>query len=293
MRPFTFMAVLLLAAAPATAQVQLRLKFTPGEVIRQTMTQEMSTTATVQGQKIETVVNQKMQLEQAIDSVESDGSARVRQKIARIEMAVRAPFNQGFTFDSTEESTTGVPPTLATMLKQMANAEFKARILPTGKLTDIVVPEGLQDALKSIPGASFGAGGDDSVQQLLSQSSTVFPEKAVVPGDTWSDDLSTKIQFGEMKIHRTNTYEGVNDKGQHVIDVKLELELIPAENQPIKMAFKGSESKGTILFDNTLGRLIRSDLSQNMTMEVTAGGQTIETQVLQKVSIAQNPETGE
>ncbi|MGD9855807.1 MAG: DUF6263 family protein [Planctomycetaceae bacterium] len=297
MRLLAVVAVCVMFAAPASAQVQLRFKFKAGDVIRQKTTQEMKSAAEVQGQKINTSMNQVVNTEQAVESVDADGSARVRQKISRIRMSMKAPFGQGFDFDSSDESVGKAPPVVANMLKQLAGAEFQASVSPAGTFTDITIPPELEQALKGAPGSPFGGGGGgggaDSIQQMMGQSVTSFPEQPVSQGDSWSDDLSMKLQFGEMKIHRTSTYEGTNDQGLHVINITMQLELVPGENQQVRMTIKQSDAKGTLLFDNSQGQLVRSEVVQKMTMEASVMGQTFDTIVEQKATTERDSDSAE
>lgn len=293
MRLLPLIATVVLFAAPASAQVQLRFKFTPGEVLRQKTVQEMKMAAEVQGQKLNTEMTQTMNIEQAVESVDADGGARVRQKINRIRMSMKAPLGQGFEFDSADESVGQAPAAITNMLKKMAGAEFQARIAPTGQYSEVTIPEDLEKALKGAPGSPFGGDGSDSLKQMMGQSAATFPEQPVRTGDSWSDDLTMKMQFGEMKIHRTNTYAGTNEEGLHVINIALDMEIAPGENQQIRMKIKDSNAQGTLLFDNAKGRVVRTDLEQTMTMETSVMGQSFESTIKQRATTELEPESAQ
>ena len=98
-------------------------------------------------------------------------------------------------------------------------------------------------------------------------------------GDSWSDEITMKMPFGEMQVDRTSTYQGTNDDGLHVIDISLEMTVKPGDNPQMKLSIKDSTASGKLLFDNEAGRIVNLDLKQTITMEISAAGQQINQEI--------------
>ncbi|MCA9027681.1 MAG: hypothetical protein KDA86_20900 [Planctomycetaceae bacterium] len=279
MRLFALLMFSVSFAVRAEAQVTLQFKLAEGDVIRQVMTQEMTSASKVQGRDVSSEMKQIVHIEQQIGEVAENGSAQVLQKITRMQMSMKMPFGQSFEYDSDGENDQ-VPAMFKDLIGKMVGAEFKGTLAPTGEMTDISISEDLRNALKKSPGSPFGAGKDDDVfQQMMSQSSVAFPDHPVKEGDSWSDEITMKMPFGEMKVDRTSTYNGTDDDGLHVIDISLEMTLQPGDNPQMKLSIKDSTASGKMLFDNAAGRIVNLDLKQNVTMEISAAGQQINQEV--------------
>ena len=285
---------LLLSAALAEAQVTLRIKYVPGETVRTTVTQEMTTNATVQGQVLQTTMSQTMYLEVVVDEVASDGTASVRQKITRIttKMQMPPPLNKTYTYDSDAEKNENAPPGYDVVMGAMIGGEFKMKIAPTGKMSDVTVPPDLVDKLKAIPGAAMmgNLASEEGLRQLTAQSAFSLPEGPVKKGDQWqSPPISMDMPFGKMNVQQFFTYEGPNSEGLEQIGVRYDMTLEAKPNQPISIKLKDADSHGVMLFDNQVGKLKSSEVTQTMTMEMAVGGQSIDQQVQQVIKMALQP----
>ncbi len=278
MRTFLLLTFCLSYVTPAAAQVTLRWKLTEGDVIRQVMTQNVKSSANFQGQQMNTEMTQSIHIEQAIGPVAADGSGEVVQTIKAMQMSMQTPLGQGFKYDS-ESETNKLPPGIGDQLEKLVGAEFKATLKPTGKMIDVQVPEDLKKVLSQMLGSASAGTDDDAFQQMMGQSSVAFPEEPVQAGDEWEDDLTMKMPFGQLNVHRTSTYRGTNEDGLHVIDLKMQMEVEPVDNAPATMKLGDSEGTGTLLFDHDKGRIVSVEVTQVMDMEVTAAGQTIDSEV--------------
>jgi hypothetical protein len=283
------LAAWLAAAAPSSAQVELRLKYKPGEVVKMTVSQAMNSTAMVQGQNVGTTMTQTMHLETHVDGVGTDGVAAVRQKIARIEMSMTmpAPINQTFAYDSAAAENPNPPPGYADFMKVMVGSEFKMKISPTGKMTDVEVPESLTQAMTNLPGAAAlgNMATSDGLKKMMSQNSFHLPEGPVKVGDTWSNKSSIELPFGTMDALQTYTYRGTNSAGLHAIDIAMDMTITPKAGQAIQMTLKDAKSKGAMQFDQALGQIATSEITQDMKMEMSIGGQKIDQTVLQTIKM--------
>ena len=102
MRLFALLMFSVSFAVRAEAQVTLQFKLAEGDVIRQVMTQEMTSASKVQGRDVSSEMKQIVHIEQQIGEVAENGSAQVLQKITRMQMSMKMPFGQSFEYDSDE-----------------------------------------------------------------------------------------------------------------------------------------------------------------------------------------------
>ncbi len=270
-------------AQPAAAQVWLQFQYKPGNSFGMTVSQDMTSTSHVQGRDIKTSMKQTIQIETEVEKQSSSQAAWVKQTIQRVQTKMTLPgVAKTFEYDSAAEDNTNAPSQFATIMDKIVGGTFQLEIAPSGKVLNIKIPD---DFLKSLPGQGAGFLSQDGLKQMVSQGSVVFPETPIKKGDQWDNKLEMKMPFGKMKIHQKNTYQGTNDDGLHVIGIDLDMSLVPDENQPFKMTIKESTSEGTMLFDNRIGRLIKSKIIQKMTIEMEIQGQTIEQEINQVILV--------
>ena len=274
---------LTIADSPAFAQVKLRFKYNTGDAFGMTVSQDMTSKAQVQGRDVETKMHQTMQMLANVEEENSDGTSKIKQTIDRVQTKMTLPAaGQAFEYDSAEDENRKAPPGFAAIMDKLVGGTFIMDIAPTGQVTEIELP---QDFLNSLPAGGQGFLSKDGLKQMMTQGAVAFPETPVKEGDTWSNDVEMKMPFGEMSIKQKNTYQGTNDDDLHVIGITLEMSLTPGEGQPFKMTLKDSSAKGTMLFDNRKGRLVKSEINQTMTMEMEVQGNTINQEIEQKIVV--------
>jgi hypothetical protein len=161
------------------------------------------------------------------------------------------------------------------------------KISPTGKMSDVEVPESLTQAISNLPGAAAlgNMATPEGLKKMMSQNSFYLPESAVKVGDTWNNESTIDLPFGTMKALQTYTYRGPNSAGLHAIDIAMDMTITPKEGQAIQMTLKDAKSKGAMQFDQSLGQITTSEITQDMQMEMSIGGQKIDQTVLQTIKM--------
>jgi hypothetical protein len=288
--------VSLVLAASASAQTKLQWKFQPGQVLQQTITQEMSTTATIQGQEIKTKVDQVVDAVWNIKAVDADGTAIVTQEITRMRMKMDNTAGMGFDFDSEEEAEpTGIGAAFFPALRAVASSKFTLKMKPTGEILEVDVSEDTLKALTSFPGADQmgGALTKDGLIHMIKQGSPAMPDGPVQPGQTWKNAMEMAMgPMGQMSIQTLMTYAGseqVNGRQLERIDMNVQTTMVPQEGGAISMELKDQKATGSLFFDNQAGRISHSNLVQNMTMAMSIGGQKFDQQVTQVVKVEVKP----
>jgi Family of unknown function (DUF6263)/Wolframin C-terminal OB-fold domain len=247
------------------------------------------------GQNMETKMRQEMDMTWNVQEVKPDGNAVIRQKFDRVKMKMESPYG-GFEFDSqSEQAPAGLAAMIAPMYKAMTEGEFIITMSNRGEVMDVKVPEEVVTALKNSPGAA--AMGDlataDGFKKMISQGALVLPEKAPSEGDTWTSKVEMKNPMvGTQIVETTYRYQGTKEMdGTTLAVIEPELKMSFGENpQPnVQMKIADQTSSGEVLFNIEEGRLRSSTLKQNVTIDVTAGGQSMKQKIDQTIDVKVSP----
>src|SRR5262249_10235149 len=122
------LAVLLICASavPAQAQTTLRYKLKQGEKLDYQMEQKMLMKMNVAGKEVTMDLTQRIDLSWNIVRVDSNGSAKMKQKMNRIRMTMDGPTGK-IEYDSREkkEADNAVLQAIAPLFNAMAGAEIE------------------------------------------------------------------------------------------------------------------------------------------------------------------------
>ncbi|MBW3542654.1 MAG: hypothetical protein KY476_20515 [Planctomycetes bacterium] len=285
-----FVSILLLTAGIAPSQERLRWKFEDNQTIDYEIVQKMNMHMSVQGQNVDTTMDQTMNIGWHVKNVEADGSARIEQTVRRVRLTMKNPFlNVEYDSDKPDEAADEGPAgNFKKIFGALVGKTFKLTMTPQGAIEDMELPEGIEEALpKAQPG--FAAPLDkESLKRLSSQANIAFPAEPVKKGETWGDKADVKLPFGTMVMDNQFTYLGPEERDGRTlqkIQLKPKITLAADPDSPVQIKLKSTDAKGTILFDNQLGRLVASEMTQKMEMDLTAGGQNIQQTIDQTMTM--------
>lgn len=254
-------------AIPVTsgAAETLTMKFREGETYGYLIEQEMTVSGKIQGQDVTSEVGQKLNISTHIKSVDAQGSAKAEQTIERVrmKMAVSAPVEQTIEYDTDSDTESDNPAVkqIAGNISNMLGEAIGMTISPTGEMTDIVIPD-------KIKATQQGAGGANSLEETFKKSGLRLPEGEITKGKTWTQEMDMGLPFGTMHITTNYTYDGKNEDGLEKISAKMVLDLTPAENADVAVTATAKRAEGSFLFDNTSGRLVKSEIYQDLDIDI-------------------------
>ncbi|HMC89837.1 MAG TPA: DUF6263 family protein [Gemmataceae bacterium] len=274
----------------AQAQVTLRYKFKEGEKLHYNLEQKMKMEMNVAGQNVDMNMNQTVDMTWNVLAVDKDGKAKMTQSIDRIKFVMEGPMGKA-EFDSkdSKEPEGAIGQAIGPIFKALAAAEFSLTMDAQGKISDVKLPQKLQDALEKLP--QGGAGqmfSEDTFKQMANQGGLVLPAEAVSKMKSWDQNVDANVGFGKMKVANKYTYVGpTNRNGREVeqIAMKPKLTMEPSDNAAFTMKLKDQEAKGSAYFDKEAGRLVETNLTQTMDMEVSANGMNINQKLEQTVTM--------
>lgn len=159
-------------------------------------------------------------------------------------------------------------PELDALAQKVAGASATMVLSPRGEQKSISF-EGLPPELRQL---------QDSLSNALVNAIPVFPEKAIKPGESWTQSTPLNLQQGPVSLtmdFKCNyTFMGYQ-RGTKVAVFKnaLTMSIAPSRNNMmgVEMTLGGSgKGTGYLYFDQTLGQLKRSDMemTQDINMDI-------------------------
>jgi hypothetical protein len=128
---------------------------------------------------------------------------------------------------------------------------------------------------------------------MLSQGALVLPEKAPQEGEAWSTKIEMKNPMvGTQTVETTYRFEGTKEaEGATfaVIRPQLKMEFANAAQPNVQMKISEQSSDGEILFNVEDGRLHTSRLTQDVTLDITASGQSMKQKIDQQIDVTVSP----
>jgi hypothetical protein len=288
--PALTLALFALAASPAAAQTTLRYQFKEGETLNYAMDQKMKMTTSVMGKNIDMNMDQTANMTWKIDSVDSEGNAKITITFGRMKMSMDSPMGK-VEVDSQDADGPDDPlgKVLFGVVKAMAGMTVSGKINPRGEISDVQVPEKAAKQLGNLPGAD--ALGDmfspEGLKRMMGQSGLVLPKEAVKKGEKWDHKMDMKLPFGKINAEFNYVYDGPTEKGGRTLEkiaLKPKMTIDPDPNAPFAMKMKSQEGGGHALFDNKTGKLNEVTINQTMEMEIDVMGQTLSQRMVQNVT---------
>lgn len=273
--------------APRDSDGELRWQFKKGQALRMFAEQNLVMSMTVQNQTGKSVTNSINEMTLSIDDVDSEGTAKAVATIDRMTMEVEGN-GQRIAFDSSEKdaSKTGPEAEIAQMIRPMIGKKMTQDLSPNGKISNVNVP----DDMLNFGGnpAMAGLMNKKNIEEMSTRGSMEFPHPKLEQGYTWQ--MKAEMDMGPMKVATTTDYKYLGVKeGQdgplHVIEAKISMSFPPAA-AGVNVQVTEENSSGTFYFDGVRGRMRSSELLQDITMKIGAGGQSMDQHLQQSMRVS-------
>lgn len=249
----------------------LRWKFAKGQQLRYLMVQDF-TTAVSAFSSTATV-----DMDWQVESVDDDGTATISYTLDRVRMNVKSGAQPALDADSANQDADSE---LAKRMKPIFEATIgktgRLVISPLGKIDDVELPKGMADKLKSAPalGAMAGILNEAFFEQMIKSAGLELPEKAVTPGQTWTQSQEMKLPaFGRQAVKTTYRFDGVENRGGRNLakfSPDVNVALLDADKS---IEIGEQESSGTIYFDTAAGKITQLDVEHSVQFNVPFMGQ--------------------
>jgi len=261
-RTATLTFVFLLLAGTGFAQVKLEHKLTEGLKFTQELISTIDQTLTIAGNETETKVEVQTMAEATIGKRDEDGKLPVKEKIKSLQVSIKGTAGE-YRFDSANPDDRGG--SQLELLREVHKA-LASRTVTTvyGKDNRVAEIKCDGDLLLS----KVSEFDPEYLKEIANQGLDVIPSNPVKKGDSWERTAKVDLGAGQMMQFKTNyTYEGTVEKDGQKLDKisskTLSVEFSLADDSPLPISLKESklkvkESKGVVLFDRKLGRIVES-----------------------------------
>lgn len=242
-------------------------------------------------------VTQSFNLQQRwqVVAVDANQAARMRTILDRVQLTMNIPGAGEVVVDTDKpaDQENGLAGQLGKMFRPMIGQPCENDMQTTGKISNVSIPEEAMSGFKNLPlGDSMSSVLTDSIEK----GSPVFPDQAIGPGYSWTQEHSTKTPVGSMKAINKLTYVGpevVDGKQLHKFDMDLTVSFSGDNPSATQIEIPEQSSKGTMYFDNENGYLVSTELDQSMKMLIKVAGQNeVESTTVQKMKTTFKPFTG-
>ncbi|MCH2131261.1 MAG: DUF6263 family protein [Pirellulaceae bacterium] len=255
-------------------------KLTKGQRFDVTMNQEMEQITVILGNEVKVPQTTRMEMAWTINEVDEQGNFRITQEIKRLKVATQLPDQGELIYDSNEaDPPAGLATQLSTIMGPMINARIEQTMSPQGEVWDVKFPNAALAGLQQAPILKRMLS-DEMMKKSFALSSPEFPKEALAKGQMWQTNAETKSPLGVMKVTNSYTYGGtVQRAGKNFELMGVTVNTVfGADGNTLgtKVEVKDQVSEGQILFDNENGYLVESKVKTNMTMLITAFGQSMD-----------------
>lgn len=199
-------------------------------------------------------------------------------------------------FDSTQDPSLDGGNPVAPMLRRTIGSRLNYTTDANGAVVSLKgfqeltnrVMSGIQPEIQ----ASFGSMYNEGYLKQLCDAARMAPDRGVKPGDTWYRNIREDMgPLGTLAANMKMKFEGWEKHGDRkCARIKSTGEMTSTPSDPTRpaaaMAFQidKGDATGTGWFDPELGMVVESISDQNLTMRITTQGQTLTSQINQKIN---------
>ena len=264
--------VLLAGSTQATfAQDLLQWKFAPGETVKYVVQQQMDVQTELAGNVSSSKFIQRIDMSWIIDESQSGDSIAMKQLIDRMQVKMQGGNGQVLQVDTKSDKPSDNPVirAMTNTFQSMVAKPFQVKMLPTGQVTDVTIPQAMLDAIKKSSAGNPNAVDENALKEMMRQSSVTLPATPVQSGQTWNTTQKMNLPAGVVEMNPTMTYQGRDsDTGLGIIKVVPKLTIQPREGTPNKTTLDETEGEGVVRFDINNGRVHSMQLQMTMKMNI-------------------------
>ncbi|GIW88528.1 MAG: hypothetical protein KatS3mg108_2852 [Isosphaeraceae bacterium] len=263
----------------AGSDVALRWKLEKGQRLGYEFTQRNAIEVELENQEIKSSTTLQFGLIWDVESVEADGSARLKQTVDYVRVEVESGMQEPLVYDSRQG---GDPPgplaPLKALYASVTAAPYELTLDARGQVRDVKVPEDVIRAAQGSPAAMLADGGSllsaKGVERLLAQVIPPLPEGSASQGATW--DLKLELPAGPLQMAITNTYSlDQATTPEALVTAQIDTAIKPASGSPLEVEVSKQSGTGRYRFEVEKGRLRDTDVTQDIRLILKVMGREI------------------
>ncbi len=259
---------------PTASDGKLEWQYSAGREFKMKMDQQIEISMSQGANKMPgSTTHSVTEMTTRIESVDDEGVATASGTIDRMMVSTSAGGIK-MSFDSaSNEEPAGMSAEIARMLAPMVGKAMTQKMMPSGRVFDVQVPEEMMDGVKSANPMMASMFSKQTIEEISTKGSLDFPSPNPAVGEKW--EVVVEVQNGPAPVTTKNNYEylGVTDlDGQplHVIKVDIGMSF-PNGIGGMDVDITREASHGYFYFDGVGGMLKKSSVDQDVTMQINAG----------------------
>ena len=280
---FVVLGVAALPARAADEGVLLKWKFKRGQTSHYTTSVDIKAQQKLGGaQPEEFNSKQTSDMTWAVDSVDQDGTAHIRQTIERVRVTSSSKGEEQ-KFDSDDDKLPeGVDAAAVEPLRVMINQPVHLTIDPRGKVIDVRPSEKLAEKVKqsSQQGPLAAVFSREGLKQMVTTNTLELPAEPLSRGTTWQQQTTVSDPVsGRQTLATTYRYDGSDERdGQTLEKISATAKIAPAGNQAAaqRVTVKDQKSNGVVWFDRAVGRIHEMEMTTKIVRDVSFGPNKLE-----------------
>jgi hypothetical protein len=285
-------------SAPAVGQESggtlYRWKLAEGDQFEIRMVQNTSTETVVDVRTVAQSSDMTLTLDWQVESVDEDGTARIRQTISAIQARVVLPESDGpvtVEYDSANERHSGRAKQLADSFSRLIGQPVFVTMTSRGEITDVEIPEETMESLRQMPGSMEGrqAFSLESIREMFQASGTSFPEAAIGPGQSWKVSREFNIGTPHQLLRETTCTPGDNGRIDFSSTLSIRDIKPPDSDSSVETTpwtILSQESGGHMVFDAEAGHPVSSQSKTALATRSTYHALEVTTKIDSSIEIA-------
>lgn len=268
--------------------IELRLRLQPGSQYTYSIQTNTTTEQKPMGQSISST--QEMLMEMTYKAGEAQGDLQpISVTYDHLRMNMKSPMGD-INYDSKDSASSN--PQLA-MLGGMVGKQFIMMVTSSGEIQRV---DGLDSILSSIGDTTTPEGlaihrqmaetfNDTAVRSLMRQSLDIFPDKPVLPGDSWKKSYNMDMNVMQMKVENVYTLKSIDGNTAH-LELKAKINGDGNADLPemkgVKISLQGEQS-GSMDVDISTGLVSKGDVNWKINGDMSMMGMKMPITINSKV----------
>ncbi len=282
---FSFVVLLVLICAGPSARAEtLRWKFRKGEALHWVLDLRTVITEIIDDRENKETRTETFDMTWLVNDVAEDGSGDLTLRFDRVRSRIVTPIAKiEYDSKSGKKPDGQAAAKLHELMRIWVGAEFKCRMSPDGKVSNVRLPESFVTIIKDL-GKSAQQGGpppptEEDVKARIVAMSQPLPKDDLPVGKSWTERSRVPAPpDGTMVVERTFKYLGpekVDDVTADRLNLSLRLTLEIPATATVKAMIKDQDGKGVLYFDHQEGRIVKSNWSEKLEMEISDKSRTM------------------
>ncbi len=268
-------------SAGDAAEKTIRWQLKEGEQLRVRITQRTRTEMQIGEKPIALSMLTAMEMHWRVDRVDDDGQMHISQAFQRLILQSTGADGKALNYDSAAKEPPPQPlQEIAATIRPLLNSRFTVVLNQRGEIQAVQPAGETESLLSDVPAYARWKKllTRDGINQTLRQCLGRMPDGPVDLGDSWNETCELETPAGKITVISTYEYQGTSQEDDRALEVIRRSSEVRRDEQ--RGAFDPPPEReqrytASYHFDAAAGRLVRSDIRQEITSNVAVDDRKI------------------